>query len=360
MKDAPLVRLEGVSRFYGNVAAADNINLDIAQGEFLVLLGPSGSGKTTILSMIGGFVLPSAGKVFIRGKEMTHTPPAFRPTVTVFQDYALFPHMTVLDNVSFGLAMRKVPKNDRIKRAEESLETVGLKGFGARNIDQLSGGQRQRVALARALTVEPAVLLLDEPLGALDLKIRQQMQIELVHLQKNLNATFVHVTHDQEEAMSIADNIALINSGKIEDYGPPERIYLRPATLFAARFMGESNIIPAKVLARQGSRVTLKTRFGEFNLLGDFEPDSTCNLVLRPEQIKVGKEAVSGKAIVLGESKVTDVTFQGAHKVVHVCAGEDLDIDLQLRVPPDLGIAEGDMLNLHALESDGVLLSDSP
>ena len=219
-----LVELKSIRKTFGNVVAVDSVNLSISRGEFVVLLGPSGSGKTTILSMLGGFMTPSAGQILIEGVDVTQVPPALRPTVTVFQDYALFPHMSVASNVGFGLAMRKVPKDERIRRAAESLRLVGLEGFGDRSIDQLSGGQRQRVALARAIAVEPSVLLLDEPLGALDLNLRRQMQEELVRIQKQLGTTFVHVTHDQDEAMSIADTIVVLNQGKIEDNGSPDRI----------------------------------------------------------------------------------------------------------------------------------------
>ncbi len=352
-----LVVLKGVSKYYGEVAATDNVNLNIEQGEFLVLLGPSGSGKTTILSMMGGFTIPTAGKVYIAGQDVTDMSPASRPTVTVFQDYALFPHMSVIDNVGFGLQMRKVSKSERIKRAEESLDKVGLGGFGNRGIHQLSGGQRQRVALARAIAVEPAVLLLDEPLGALDLKIRHQMQDELVHLQKSLQATFVHVTHDQEEAMSIADNIALINHGKIEDYGPPERIYLRPATLFTAKFMGESNIIDGEISSRDSAMVTLSTKFGEIKLPDDGQPGTTRSVVLRPEQIKVGTHDTSDQLIGLGKCKVSEIIFQGTHKVLYVHGGKDMDTHMQLRVAPDFGVVTGDTLDMYAQVSDAVQLT---
>ena len=192
----PLVRLHDVHMVYGNLVALDNVNLAIDQGQFVVLLGPSGSGKTTLLSILGGFTTPTSGRVMIDGQDVTSTPPARRPTVTVFQDYALFPHMSVRDNIGFGLAMRKVSRSAHYRRVEEVLATVSLEGLGDRKIHQLSGGQHQRVALARAIVVEPAVLLLDEPLGALDLKIRQQMQEELVQIQRRIATTFVHVTHD--------------------------------------------------------------------------------------------------------------------------------------------------------------------
>lgn len=357
MNTEHLVVLDAVSKFYGDVKAADNVSLNIEQGEFLVLLGPSGSGKTTILSILGGFTNPSKGRVIIAGQDVTNMPPATRPTVTVFQDYALFPHMSVSDNVGFGLLMRKVQKKERLKRVRESLEKVGLAGFEDRGVHQLSGGQRQRVALARAIAVEPAVLLLDEPLGALDLKIRQQMQEELVHLQKNLNATFVHVTHDQEEAMSIADNIVLINQGKIEDYGPPERIYLRPSTLFTARFMGETNIIDAKIVSRTGQSVTLSSEFGEFEVLDDGQPGTTRHVALRPEQIKVGSEQTSESLMTLGEARVTEVVFHGTHKLCRMRSGVNLEKELLLRLSPDRSIAIGEMLYLYAQKSDAVILA---
>ena len=257
-----LVSLRGISKSYEDVAAVSQIDLDIAAGEFVVLLGPSGSGKTTVLSMIGGFTVPTTGKLFIDGMDVTDMPPARRPTATVFQDYALFPHMSVRANVGFGLAMRKVPKDERNRRADKVLRLVGLEGYGGRGIHQLSGGQRQRVAVARAIAVEPKVLLLDEPLGALDLALRRQMQEELVRIQKSVGTTFVHVTHDQEEAMSIADRIVVMNKGRIEDIGPPSRIYLRPATRFAATFMGESNILAGEAVEAAGECTWIKTAAG--------------------------------------------------------------------------------------------------
>ncbi|NQV43608.1 MAG: ABC transporter ATP-binding protein [Rhodospirillales bacterium] len=352
-----LVELQGVTKEYGNVTAVDNVNLTVTRGEFLVLLGPSGSGKTTILSMMGGFTIPTAGRLIIDGEDVTEVPPAQRPTVTVFQDYALFPHMSVRDNVSFGLAMRKVAKAERNKLAEQSLETVGLAGFGDRGVHQLSGGQRQRVALARAIAVEPAVLLLDEPLGALDLKIRRQMQEELVHLQKSLGATFVHVTHDQEEAMSIADNIALINQGRIEDYGSPDRVYLRPASLFAAKFMGDSNIFEGKTVDCQGGHIRVDTQMGQLAFAGEAQPGTTVHVSLRPEQIKLGDAAGEGM-IPLGEIKVDEVIFQGTHRLCHVRAGTSREVELLLRLPQEHAVVPGDTMSIHARESDAVLLRD--
>ena len=352
-----LVELQGVSKKYGTTIAADNINLTISRGEFLVLLGPSGSGKTTILSMMGGFTVPSSGRLIIDGVDVTDVPPAFRPTVTVFQDYALFPHMSVYENVSFGLSMRKIPKFERDRLTQESLETVGLAGFGSRRVHQLSGGQQQRVALARAIAVEPAVLLLDEPLGALDLKIRRQMQEELVHLQKSLGATFVHVTHDQEEAMSISDNIALVNQGKIEDYGPPDRVYLRPATLFAANFMGDSNILEGKTVSNQDGKTLVDTKIGRLRFEGASRLEANVHVSLRPEQIRIGK-AKGPEIISLGEIFVSEVVFQGTHRLCHVRAGKEKDVKLLIRFPQEHIVKTGDSMSVFARESDAVLLND--
>ena len=351
-----IVDLKNIKKSYGPVIAVDDVSLKISQGEFVVLLGPSGSGKTTILSMIGGFTVPTAGTISINGEDMTNTPPAFRPTVTVFQDYALFPHMSVSENVSFGLKMRKIGKVERQKQTEKSLDVVGLSGFGDRGVHQLSGGQRQRVALARAIAVEPAVLLLDEPLGALDLKIRHQMQEELVHLQKNIGATFVHVTHDQEEAMAIADNIALINEGKIEDYGPPDRVYLQPATLFAAKFMGESNIFSGTIESSESGFVIVDSSIGKLKVSGECEPGLNVSISVRPEQLYPGIQ--TGEDIIdIGEVKVSEVTFQGTHRL---CRAESLkyapDVSVLLRLSPEQEVKVGDVIPLYAKRPQVVLL----
>jgi len=251
--DAPAVRLTGIRRVYGDVVAVAGIDLDIAAGEFFTLLGPSGSGKTTTLRVIAGFERPDAGHVELQGVDVTRVAPAQRPVNTVFQDYALFPHMTVAENVEYGLRVKGMGRGDRRTRAEDVLERVRLKGLGDRKPVQLSGGQRQRVALARAIVNGPPVLLLDEPLGALDLKLRQEMQIFLKALQQDLGITFVYVTHDQEEALSMSDRLAVFNEGKIEQVGPPAEVYERPQTEFVADFVGVSN-----VLERDGRRVTIR------------------------------------------------------------------------------------------------------
>jgi putative spermidine/putrescine transport system ATP-binding protein len=237
------IRIVGVRKRYGDVAAVDGVDLDIARGEFFTMLGPSGSGKTTTLRMIAGFERPDEGRIELGGTDVSGLPPFDRPVNTVFQDYALFPHMTVQQNVEYGLRVRRTGKAERRSRADEALSRVRLEGFGARKPAQLSGGQRQRVALARAIVNTPHALLLDEPLGALDLKLRQELQIELKQLQQELGMTFVYVTHDQEEALTMSDRIAVFNRGRIEQIGTPAEMYEHPATEFVAGFIGTSNII---------------------------------------------------------------------------------------------------------------------
>jgi spermidine/putrescine transport system ATP-binding protein len=238
-----VVSLEHVVKRFGNVAAVDDLTLEIKRGEFFSMLGPSGCGKTTTLRLIGGFEVPTAGVVRLDGRDVTDLPAFRRDVNTVFQSYGLFPHLSVFDNIAFGLRRRRVARKDVERRVAESLELVNLAGLGKRRPSQLSGGQQQRVALARALVNRPPVLLLDEPLGALDLKLRKQMQLELKRIQDEVGITFIFVTHDQEEAMTISDRIAVMNKGKIEQLGVPEEVYERPATTFVAEFLGASNLL---------------------------------------------------------------------------------------------------------------------
>jgi putative spermidine/putrescine transport system ATP-binding protein len=240
---ATAVRFESVSRYFGEVKAVDRVDLEIRDGEFFSMLGPSGSGKTTCLRMIAGFDRPTAGSIFLYGQDVSSLPPYERNVNTVFQDYALFPHMNVGDNVAYGLMVKKVPKQERMKRVDEMLELVQLTGYAARKPSQLSGGQRQRVALARALINHPKVLLLDEPLGALDLKLRQQMQVELKSIQKRVGITFIFVTHDQEEAITMSDRIAVFNNGRIEQVGSPSEIYEKPASSFVASHRFRADVL---------------------------------------------------------------------------------------------------------------------
>ncbi len=330
------VSIRDLCRHYGPARALDHVSLDIAAGEFIVLLGPSGCGKTTLLTLIGGFDAPTSGRILIGGRDMTGIAPKDRPTTTVFQDYALFPHLSLTDNVAFGLRMRGMGRAARIARAQEMLALVGLEGRGDRRPHELSGGQRQRVALARALAVEPDVLLLDEPLGALDLKLRRAMQDELKSIQRRVGTTFVHVTHDQEEAMAIADRIVVMNAGRIEDCGPPAQVYLRPATLFSAGFMGEVNRIPLT---------------GGQSPLGPILP-GTGTLLIRPEAI-----GLQGP-LPLGPARLIDATFFGTYQRARFAPLAAPDLTLTAHLPQGMALEPGTELALHATAH--VLLPETP
>ena len=269
------VRLEGVRKLFGDVVAVDSVDLEIRSGEFFSLLGPSGSGKTTCLRIVAGFEAPTEGRVMLGGRDVTGLAPYERDVNTVFQDYALFPHMTVGENVAYGLKVKGVPKEDRRARVSEAMRMVRLEGFDGRKPGQLSGGQRQRVALARALINRPSVLLLDEPLGALDLKLRQEMQIELKSIQQSVGLTFVYVTHDQEEALTMSDRLAVMNAGRIEQIGTPAEVYERPATGFVAGFVGVSNVLSGETArAITGSDAAVTIRPEKVRLA---EPDARVN-----------------------------------------------------------------------------------
>jgi len=350
----PMVEIEGVSKKFGKTTALSQINLTIGEGQFFALVGPSGSGKTTLLHILGGFVEPSSGQVRIAGQDVSFLPPAKRPTTSMFQDYALFPHMSVGSNVGFGLLMRKVPKPERLDRIAKALDMVGLSGMGTRRVHQLSGGQQQRVALARALVVAPKVLLLDEPLGALDLNLRRQMQQELLHIQKKIGTTFVHVTHDQEEAMSIADVIAVMNNGHLEDVGPPARVYMKPKTRFTATFMGESNMFEGTVAGRSGESIEVDTAFGRLEVTGTAEPGARVNLSIRPEQIIAADGDARGR-VPLGVLQVEEVSFFGTH---HRCVGRHVTSSLPMivRLPQHQAVGIGEKLKLSVQREDIVLL----
>ena len=266
------VRVEGARKTYGDVVAVDDVDLAVGEGEFFTLLGPSGSGKTTTLRIIAGFERPDAGRVMLGGADITNEPPYARDVNTVFQDYALFPHMTVAENVAYGLKVKGVPRRERASQVEHVLRMVRLEGYGGRKPVQLSGGQRQRVALARSIVNRPKVLLLDEPLGALDLKLRQEMQVFLKALQRDLGMTFLYVTHDQEEALTMSDHVAVFNEGGIEQIGTPEDVYERPATEFVAGFVGTSNIV-----RRDGRLVSVRPERIELNGYG--EPGTVADVV---------------------------------------------------------------------------------
>ncbi|MGY2270455.1 MULTISPECIES: ABC transporter ATP-binding protein [Pseudomonas] len=285
------VQFTHVSRQFGEVKAVDRVSIDIQDGEFFSMLGPSGSGKTTCLRLIAGFEQPSAGSIRIHGEEAAGLPPYQRDVNTVFQDYALFPHMNVRDNVAYGLKVKGVGKAERLNRAEEALAMVALGGYGERKPVQLSGGQRQRVALARALVNRPRVLLLDEPLGALDLKLREQMQSELKKLQRQLGITFIFVTHDQTEALSMSDRVAVFNKGRIEQVDTPRNLYMKPATSFVAEFVGTSNVIRGELAQR---------------LSGNPQPFS-----IRPEHVRFA-EGPLGAGEVEISGLLHDIQYQGS------------------------------------------------
>lgn len=292
MQRRKLVSISGLHKKFTDVVAVNDVSLDIYDGEFLTLLGPSGSGKTTVLRMIAGFEKADSGKIEIDGVDVTDTPPYEREVNTVFQDYALFPHLTVRENIEYGLRVKKVDKTTRFEKSEGALSQVRLSGFGDRKPSQLSGGQRQRVALARALINEPKVLLLDEPLGALDLKLREQMQLELKEIQRNVGITFIFVTHDQEEALTMSDKIAVFNEGKIVQLGTPKEIYENPKTAFVAEFVGQTN----KVSQEDASNSGLGNE--KFNI--------------RPEYIKISKSAPAESDDRAINGIIKDIIFSGA------------------------------------------------
>ena len=315
MSDRVAIEFRNVSRVFsvkqenqsGDVKAVDNVSLQIRDGEFFSLLGPSGSGKTTSLRMIAGFDRPTSGQILLYGQDVSSLPPYERDVNTVFQDYALFPHMTVGENVAYGLMIKRVEKTERQKRVDETLELVQLTGFAARKPSQLSGGQRQRVALARALINHPKVLLLDEPLGALDLKLRQQMQIELKAIQQRVGITFIFVTHDQEEALTMSDRIAVFSQGRIEQVGTPSEIYEHPVTQFVAGFVGVSNLVSGEI----AQRIT----------------GADLKFSVRPEKMHLGSPDNMAEADTFAvEGRVRDVVYLGLYTryLVELNGGGDL------------------------------------
>ena len=290
---SPAVRFVEVSRHFGEVRAVDGVSLEIADGEFFAMLGPSGSGKTTCLRMLAGFERPTAGRVELHGRDVTDLPPYERDVNTVFQDYALFPHLSVAENVAYGLTIQKVAKPEIRRRVGEALDLVRLPDYGPRKPAQLSGGQRQRVALARALINRPRVLLLDEPLGALDLKLRQQMQTELKAIQRQVGITFLFVTHDQEEALAMSDRLAVFNQGKIEQVGTPAEVYERPRTVFVAGFVGTTNLLLGDLARRLGAEGPA---------------------AIRPERIRLlAPEASPGAGEASAEGSIREAVYLGMH-----------------------------------------------
>ncbi|MBC8632610.1 ABC transporter ATP-binding protein [[Eubacterium] tenue] len=305
-----IIELRNLSKRYGDNQVLDNLSLDIKKNEFLTLLGPSGCGKTTTLKIIAGFEYADEGKVLFEEHDITDIPPYERQINTVFQKYALFPHMNIYENIAFGLKIKKMPKDEIDKKVKEMLKLVALEGFENRQVESLSGGQQQRVAIARALVNEPKVLLLDEPLGALDLKLRKEMQIELKKIQKKLGITFIFVTHDQEEALTMSDKIIVMNKGKIQQMGTPQDIYNEPENAFVARFIGESNIFDGVMIDDYLVEFCSK----KFKCVDkDFEKNENIEVVIRPEDIKMVEPE---KGMLKG--KVTSVLFKGVHYEIEV------------------------------------------
>ena len=310
----PAIRLDRVSRQFGDVKAVDDVSLDISDGEFFTLLGPSGSGKTTSLRLIAGFDHPSAGRILLHGEDVTNLPPYEREVNTVFQDYALFPHMSVGENIGYGLMIRNAPKPERARQVAEMMELVRMPGLEDRRPSQLSGGQRQRVALARALILRPRVLLLDEPLGALDLKLRQQMQVELKSIQEQVGITFIYVTHDQEEALAMSDRIAVFNIGRVVQIGSPAELYEHPASPFVAGFVGVSNLISGELAMKIAA--------------------SPMTISVRPEKISIQSlEQLAPDGYSSIEGQVRDVIYLGIHTryLIELDSGEDLTVVEQNR-----------------------------
>ena len=321
--DKPSVELRGVTKRFDEVTAVADLSLEIGQGEFFTLLGPSGCGKTTTLRMIAGFEEATAGQVLIAGEDVAGLPPHKRPTNTVFQSYALFPHLSVSDNVAFGLRRKRVGKDEIKRRVASELERVGLAREAHRKPNQLSGGQQQRVALARALVNFPKVLLLDEPLGALDLKLRKGLQLELKQIQREVGITFVYVTHDQEEALTMSDQIAVMNLGRVEQVADPEQVYERPETTFVAGFIGVSNLMPATVEA--GGGVHLDNGPTVPAAEDGFRPGERCQAVVRPEKLHIGRvdERADGDLPSV-EGTVESSVYLGTSTQIVVDLGDDV------------------------------------
>jgi spermidine/putrescine transport system ATP-binding protein len=331
--DGPDIRMSAVTKRFTDTVAVDDLSLDIERGSFFAMLGPSGCGKTTTLRMIGGFEDPTAGRVFLGGVDVTDHPPFRRDVNTVFQSYALFPHLTVERNVAFGLERRKVGRDEVRRRVREILELVQLTGYEARRPSQLSGGQQQRVALARALVNHPRALLLDEPLGALDLRLRRQLQIELKRIQQDVGITFVHVTHDQEEALTMADTIAVMNEGRIEQMGSGEELYERPRTEFVANFLGISNLLDGTVGSRDGSLAVFNTEEGERLLLPAdrlAEVNGAVRVGVRPEKITIapseGEASSATRNAIHGRVTVASYLGVSIQYVVETPAGHELTV----------------------------------
>jgi len=348
---AEAVRLEGIVKRFDHVVAVNNVTLGVRRGEFVCLLGPSGCGKTTTLRIIAGFVEPDGGALFINGKDVSYLPPNKRDMGMVYQSYALFPHLTVFDNVAFGLRMRRVPAGAITERVGRALELVRLRGLEGRKPGQLSGGQQQRVALARALVIQPTVLLLDEPLSNLDAKLRKQMQLELKALQRAVGVTTIHVTHDQEEALTLADTAVIMNEGRIEQIGPPREVYARPRSVFVADFLGKSNFLKGQVTAcnAAGKVATFMTDRNEVLTVHEgrpIPPGTSAEAFIRPERIALRRPGGPPAENTL-DAEVVQVIFTGSIVTIEVQteAGRRLVVDRPSGAPEE-GLESGEKVEV--------------
>lgn len=337
----PLVRIENVTKAFGDTVALDNLNLDIARGEFVTFLGPSGCGKSTTLRILGGFERPTQGRVLLNDEDVTNLPPEKRHVNMVFQDYALFPHMTVRQNIAFGLELKGLSKKDIRARQDEIMSFLELESYGDRYPAQLSGGQRQRVALARALAPDPALLLLDEPLGALDAKLRGQVQQELKAIQRRTNKTFFFVTHDQDEALTMSDRIVVMNKGKVEQVGTPEDLYFRPATQFVAEFIGDTNLLSGTLIGTEGDTVIMDW-FGQTlkgNAHGPLpQTGSKITASVRLEKLEFFESKPASNAV---QGQVIDKTFHGSRMSVDVLLEQAQGFKLRAFVDTEIGQSLG-------------------
>jgi spermidine/putrescine transport system ATP-binding protein len=359
--DTPEIRLTDLSKHFREVRAVDRVSMDIRSGEFFSMLGPSGCGKTTTLRMIGGFELPTAGRIELRGRDVTTDPPDKRPVNMVFQNYALFPHLDVFGNIAFGLRRKGVDKADTVRRVGEALELVHLGGYDRRKPNQLSGGQQQRVALARALVNRPNVLLLDEPLGALDLKLRKALQIELKRVQTEVGITFVYVTHDQEEALTMSDRIAVMRAGKVEQLGTPEELYERPRTRFVADFIGTSNLLTGAIESVEGSTAVVRLSSGEACLTTagpDVRVGRRVELSVRPEAVRLAAPDGTGGATGISAA-IEQVAYLGGNVQYIARSGGGLSITA---LAPKTGerLPVGGAVDVTWSPGDALVLAEHP
>ncbi len=359
---SPIIIIDGVSKTFGEMNALSNVSLEVKTNEFFALLGPSGCGKTTLLRLIAGFASPTSGQILIDGQHMNAIPPQNRPVNMVFQSYAIFPHMSVARNVGYGLEVRGFAKAEIIKRSEQALERVGLSELKSRMPDQLSGGQRQRVALARALINRPKVLLLDEPLSALDAKLREQMQLELANLQLDIGVTFLTVTHNQDEALSMADRIAVMRDGKIEQIAQPGTIYESPNNRFVADFIGKINLIDAQVTGINEGNLSVATKIlGKISLPFDNNAQGKITLAVRPEKIAISRTKASKTSELATSGKIVDWAYFGdnSHMIIATKSGYKMGVVIQNSNRDSVNSLDiGDEVHLSWSRKDTLILTD--